>query len=638
MFEDNEIFRVIKGSSYRASVEPHRARSSSVRPNICIGDRKRDTSHSDSFWGAEKRRRTSHIDPDWPVRSKEPDTDEPVVGPPTKDSLHNSEIADAQAVAASQRQSLEYNEAAQVQSPAPTANRTQAADGFPGHSIDRYSSNLITKTTAPLQHVNSPISVGSSSRDDIVTSGSDAQKATSDLKRKRISIGESDDQYRGRSVSTAMTTPLSIIQQSDERSPMNDSRRLKRTNLGVNTTKPEAQRPTIPPPRVDIYEVIETDYEDSNVKPPARYVSSKSTAPVGVSLPKFKSWSSSIPSSDNGDSGQRIKASSDRQQAGNMEQQRRERAEQMQLKDERGRRDKFAKQQLEVGQQKPIREDSENRRLSQQKNEKERQAKIDADRIRREKRLREEAAARREFEQEVNENGDAEVEALVQTGLVAAEAEYGEVMQVDRLADGEAKKKEEMSVMKKRAENSKLNEQELVQARHETTRSSGGTKYPSKESAPRPNGMLPRAVAEYDSNITAKTPQRELASTTASNSASVGPSAGKTSCTPFIPRGRLSGLSPTVTFSSQTVKGSSQNVSSPNVGLEAQMPLPKRRVPFADTPPSGSRRSGSTSGTMKQTTLVPPRLGITDIKITPKHALPKGTTDRIGSSNSIKGV
>src|SRR5277367_3730868 len=103
VFEDNEIFRVIKGATIRASVEPHRGRSQSVEPtavfqygSVGVGKRSYGLSEAGGLLRAQKRQRIATNDPDHPMHSTEGDTVNREVQSPVEHAREVTVIQDSQ--------------------------------------------------------------------------------------------------------------------------------------------------------------------------------------------------------------------------------------------------------------------------------------------------------------------------------------------------------------------------------------------------------------------------------------------------------------------------------------------------------------------------------------------------------------
>lgn len=635
VFADNEIFRVIKGASIRASVEPHRARSSSVQPDSFTGNRKRGYTDYALQTIAEKRQRVSEQDPDRPLRSTERDSVQRVIQSPTKPTAQRTEVPDSQNTALNPGANSNINVQVEVSSSNPEHKLMNSPRASESRSNDRRSLNPIATTTSRLQQITSPTSVSSSSKDDATNNGSDLrlhqQRAGSVAKKRLYFNDEANDSNEARSVSTALTTPPSLGNQSNNPSPFVDNRKLKRPVPGTTKTKSEVPKMTRPHPRVDVYEEIETDYDEPIIKPTPRSSLpsvNRTAVPLGVSANKFRLRSSNTPTRDNSSPRPRRNVADELQEVAILERQ--ERLEKEQRLWEEQQAAKLAEQEVERDRLRQVAEHKERRLRA-----------AEARQMAEEEKRRNEAVARANAEREAAE---AKANAERQAAEIKAKLEEAETK---RLAEEQAKieamrdeKQKQLDAIRRQDEEDDLKEQELVRLRQERKHKAQELQASLKESTPRPGGMLSRAVADYESHLTPEADANMRGSSTSSAKNHIVQSNKRSSCTPFIPRGRSSVISPTLNRSSQTPTSSTPNAPAPNVGIEAQMPLPtlKRKVSFADPPSSAGRRSSSVSSSLKQTTLVPPRLGITDVKSTPHGSKPRSARSASASSSAAKGM
>jgi hypothetical protein len=558
-------------------------------------------------------------------------------------------IQDSQRSTAEDRAGRGVNELSPVVTKYRRINSNQARRG---DSVDQRHSNLIVTSSASHQHVPTPPSLASS-KDEAATSDSDAHlprsRAMSRSKRKLNFMDDSSEQDRGHSISTAVTTPQSVFQQPQTQSII-DNRKLRRPTARTGRNNAAEEQIIKKLPRQNVYEAIETDTERPSVKPVSGDVLSKIS-----NSNKWKAYRSSTTSnSDKGSPHQRkniVIKESDVQVPG--EQRLNHSDQQQKLEQEQNRVAKLAKQRAEQERSKLAFEAVEKRRLDAERKEKDREAKLASERIVAEK-VRREIEAKKAQEKEEAEAEAAAMrrrEALAKAEVAKAaqlaekvrvEAEANAKLEEQRKAmlEVEAKAREaleaeklqfELEALRKAEQENDLKEQAILQSRQENKQKSQNLKA-SLEATVRRAASTPAKV--FAAEAMPQTNQTGPAS-------SAGPAATsnkRVTCTPFIPRGRPSEFSPASLRPSQVIAGSLPRVPSRNVGLEDQMPMPpqlKRKVSFVDQAPPSARRSSTASSSLKQTTLVPPRLGITDVKSTPKRTPLKAN---VGGSKLPKGT
>lgn len=597
---------------------------------------------------APKRQRIVPNDPDRPLRSREHDT----VENPGQHTREAIVIQDSQETTTDDSSKQAVNALNQVVSKSRQINSLQNSESA---LIDRQPSIPASTSSAPLKRIPSPPSI-SSSKDEVTTSGSDVRppqsRGAARPKRKLFQVEEPNEQDGRESVSTAGTTPFSTLQLSNARSPTNGNKKLRRPTMRMSKTNAEYEKVSRTLPRKNVYEDIETDREHPSVRPTIQTVPlavGDLATPIGVSQHKWKRQWSKTPSSDKSSPRRRSTAAVEAQDMRNSKGNRLDHEEKQQLQQECDRGLQVAKQQAEQERSKLAFEAAEMRRLEaeevekerraeleteriaaeklrQQKVEEERQAKLEKNRIAAEKLRHQEAIQRAKAEAEAEAEATRKRNALTkakaeEAAQLRAKAREEEEAKAREAAEAEEKKakerqdmtRKEMEAIQKADEEDVLKEQALLRSRQEREQRKQEL---LKDTIRRGGSTGSKPVTAHKNQPSAEKEPGETAITPASTTSR--PLAGnkRGSNTAFIPRGRPS------VFSSAPANASPR-VPSPSVGLEAQMPLPpqlKRKVSFVNQPPSSGHRSSSVSTSYKQTTLVPPRIGITDVKDTPKHA------------------
>jgi hypothetical protein len=616
------------------------------------GVSKRSYGHSETedLLRAQKRQRIVTNDPDRPLHSRERDTVEREVQDSGEQAREATVIQDSQRSTTEDRAGRGVNELSPVVTKYGRINSNQARRG---DSIDQRHSNLIVTSSASHQRIPTPPSVASS-KDEAATSDSDAHlprsRAMSRSKRKLNFMDDSSEQDRGHSISTAVTTPQSVLQQPQTQSLIIDNRKLRRPAARTGRNNAAEEQIIKKFPRQNVYEVIETDTERPSVKPVSHDVLSKIS-----NSNKWKAYKSSTTSkSDKSSPHQRNNVVIKKSDVQVPEQQRLNHGDQQQtLEQERNRVAKLAKQRTEQERSKLAFEAAEKWRLDAERKEKDRDVKLTNEQIVAEK-VRREIEAKKAQEMEEAEAEAAAIrrrEALAKAEAAKAaqlaekarvEAEANTKLEEQRKArlEEEVRAREafeaeklqfELEALRKVEQENDLKEQAILQSRQENKQKSQSLKA-SLEATVRRAASTPAKVfgAEAMPQANQTGPVSSAGPAATSNK--------RVTCTPFIPHGKPSEFSPASLRPSQVIAGSLPRVPSPNVGLEDQMPMPpqlKRKVSFVDQAPLSARRSSSASSSLKQTTLVPPRLGITDVRSTPKRTplkasvtgskLPKGT-------------
>ena len=660
VFEDNEIFRVIKGATIRASVEPHQAGSQSVQPDgvfqygsVGIGKRRNGRSEAEDLLRAQKRQRIITNDPDRPIRSRERDT----VEREEQDSDENAR--EATVIQDSQETNTENLAGPGVNGVSQRITKHGQIASSPAResgSVHQRHPNPITTFSAPLQRIPAPPS-GSISKDDAATSSSEINsprsRVISQSKRKLNLVEDFSEQDRGQSTSTAVTTPLSVLQQPNHQSPIIDHKKLRRPTPRAGKSTTEDQQVARAPPRQNLYEVIETDSELPSAKPVAQDISSR----IGNSY-KWKTYrSSTTPNSDKGSSRRRRTVLIKEKDAQNLDNRGMDHEEQQQvLEREQIRAVKLAKQQADQERSRLAFEVAENERLDAEEKERERLAKLETARVAAVKLQQDIEAKRAQAEEEAKaeamrqKNALAKAEAAKAAQLAektkleaAAKARLEEQAKarfeekVAREASEADKLRLEIDALRRAERENDLKEQAVLQSRQENRRKSERLKASLEATVRRAASTPAKAVTAQNGHSAAEATPEADDNSPASN---VGPSTSgskRVTCTPFIPRGRPTGFGPATLHPSQATATSLPRVLSPNVGLEDQMPMPpqlKRKVSFVDQDPSAGCRSSSASSTLKQTTLVPPRLGITNVKSTATKSTPKRPPLKANSNGS----
>ena len=611
IFEDNEIFRVIKGATIRASVEPHRARSQSVQPNGVFqygstGAQKRSYGYSEAedLLRAQKRQRIVTNDPDRPMRSREHVTVDREVQHSEGHAREATVIQDSQDNTTKDWVGRVVNGVGQGFTKYGQMNSAQPR----GSGLDdRRPSNPVATPSAPLQRIQTP-ATANSSKDEAATSDSDVHlprsRATSRSKRKLNLIEDSSEQDRGQSTSTAMTTPLSVLQQSNHQSPVID-KKLRRPTVRAGKNNTDDQQLTRPPPRQNVYEIIETDSERPSAKLAPQDISSKLSSSY-----KWKRYSSSTTTNSEQTSPRRRRSAVIKEKdVQTPEEGRMNHEDQQALEQEQNQGIKVAKQQAEQERSRLAFEVAEKRRLDAEEKAKELQAKLESERVAAEK-LRQEIEAKKAQAQ-----AEAEAEAMREKDALA-KAEAAKAAQLAEKAKLEAEAKARLEEQRK----ARLEEEERARKASEADKQN--LKASLEATVRRAATTSAKAVAAHNDYSAAEATSEADDIGPPSNAGPATSSNKQITCTPFIPRGRPSGFTPATLRPSQATASSLPRVPSPNVGLEDQMPMPpqlKRKVSFVDQDPPSGRRSSNASSTLKQTTLVPSRLGITDLKSTPKR-------------------
>jgi hypothetical protein len=660
VFEDNEIFRVIKGATIRASVEPHQARSQSVQPDgvfqygsVGIGKRRNGRSEAEELLRAQKRQRIITNEPDRPIRSRERDT----VDREEQDSGENAReatvIQDSQEINTVDLAGPGVNGVSQrITKHGQIASSLARESG----SVHQRHTNPITTFSTPLQRIPGPPS-GSISKDEAATSSSEINsprsRVISQSRRKLDLVEDFSEQDRGQSTSTAVTTPLSVLQQPNHQSPIIDHKKLRRPTLRAGKSTTEDQQLARAPPRQNLYEVIETDSELPIAKPVAQDISSR----IGNSY-KWKTYrSSTTPNSDKSSSRQRRTVLIKANDVQTPENRRMDHEEQQVLEQEQIRAMKLAKQQADQERSRLAFETAEKKRLDAEEKEKERLAKLETERVAAVKRRQDIETKRAQAEEEAKaeatrqKNALAKAEAAKATQLaektkLEAEAKARLEEQAKAKLEEEEKAREaseadnlrlEIDALRRVERENDLKEQAVLQSRQENRRKSERLKASLEATVRRAASTPAKAVIAQNGHSAAEATPEADDNGPASNAGPATSGNKRITCTPFIPRGRPTGFSPATLHPSQATATSLPRIPSPNVGLEDQMPMPpqlKRKVSFVDQGPSVGRRSSSTSSTLKQTTLVPRRLGITDVKSTAAKSNPKHTPLRANSNGS----
>ncbi len=644
VFEDNEIFRVIKGATIRASVDPHRARSQSVQASEVFhygskGGVKRIYGYSEAedSLRAQKRQRIVTDDPDRPIRSRERDTVEREVRPPGELAEAAIFVQDSQETTTKDLTGRGIDSLSQATTEVGRMNPTRP---LRSGLVDRGHSNLLATSSTSHQHISTPPSI-TSSKDEAAASDSDVQsprsRAISRSKRKLNFTDDFSEQDRGHSISTAVTTPQSVLQPPKIQSPMIDNKKLRRPTVRGNKSVAEGELKNKTLPRQNVYEVIETDSERPSVKTVHQEVSST----ISNSY-KWKAYrSSTTPNSDKSSPSQHRNTVT-KQKDIQIEDKRLNHDELQKVELEPNRVTKLAKQREERERSRLAFEAVEKKRLDAEEKEKERQAKLEGERQAAEKLRKEVEAkktlAKKQAEAEVARKRDALAKAeavkaaqLAEKARKEAEAEARLREQSKARFEEEERAREaseaerlqiEIDTIRKAEKENDLTERALFQSRQENEQKSQNLKASLEATVRRAASTPVKAVSEHHGySATEATPQANSIAPI-SSAGSITSSNKWVTCTPFIPRGKQSGFSPATLRPSEATADSLPTVSSPNVGLEDQMPLPpqlKRKVSFADQAPPSRRRCSSTSSALKQTTLVPPRLGITDVKSTPRR-------------------
>jgi hypothetical protein len=236
----------------RASVDPHLASGSSV--GYAFANAKRYTGYSEFEDSSrpEKRQRL-HVDPDRPLPSSEREASQNTGQIPPKIELDSTVI--------------------------PNSQRTE---------VDKAKSNY-ANNRPPVEPV-LPNGVSEAPRDDVSSTGSDVKrrKERSKLITKRNASRFKTPAKRHRSGSTSVTTPSSAIQELSENTPLN--KKLKRPSIELNNGTPKAiANKTLP--RADVYDVVETDYEEPMVRPKRPISATKSNASfssLGINESKWR--------------------------------------------------------------------------------------------------------------------------------------------------------------------------------------------------------------------------------------------------------------------------------------------------------------------------------------------------------------
>jgi hypothetical protein len=639
VFEDNEVFRVIKGDTIRASVEPHGARSQSVQPNGVFqygsagpGKRSYNQSEAENSTRAPKRQRIVTSDPDRPVRSRERDTVEREI------QILEHQVQETTVIQDSQQSTTGFRIGQRMSGLSPRITKVwqmNSSQARPIDSVDRRHSDAMARTSGPHQCIPSPPSIASS-KDEAATSDSDAHltrsRAMSRWTKQLNFIDDSSERDRGHSISTAVTTPQSVLQQSKNQSPIRENKKLRRPTVrtGKYNTADEQRNKVLP--RENVYEVIETDTERLSVTPASRDVLLKIN-----NSNKWKTYrSSTTPNSGKSGPQQRRNVASKEDYLRVLVQKQpthegQQKDQQQPAERERNQVAKLAEQQAEQERSRLAFKVAERRRIDAERDELEREAKLEIERVATEK-LRKEIEAKK-----AQEKWEAEAarrqEALVRTEAAKAaqlaektrlEAEANSRLEEENVRlkkeerDREASEAEKLQLetetLRKAEKGNDLKEQAILQSREENKQKSQ-TLRASLEATVRRAARTPaKVVASHESPSANDIRSASTAnSTTASNK--------QATCTPFIPRGRPSDNS------LASLHPSLARVPSPNVGLEDQMPMPpqlNRKVSFVDQARPSALRS-STSSLLKQTTLVPQRLGFTDMRSTPKRTPLKTT-------------
>jgi hypothetical protein len=650
IFEDNEIFRVIKGAPIRASVEPHRARSQSVQPNGAFqygstGPQKRSYGYSEAeeLLRAQKRQRIITNDPDHPIRSREHVAVDREAQYSEGHAREATVIQDSQNNTTMDWTGRGINGVRQGITKCGQMKTTQAR----WSGLDDWRQpNPVATPPAHLQRIPAP-ETANSSKDEAATSDSDVHlpvsRATSRSKRKLNLIDDFSEQDRGQSTSTAITTPLSVLQQSNNQSPAIDNKKLRRPTIRAGKNNTDDQQVTRPPPRQNVYEVIETDSERPSAKPAPQDISSKLSNSY-----KWKRYSlSATPNSEQISPRRHRSAVIRKKDMQTTEQMRMNlEAQQQALDPVHNRTEKLAKQQAEQERSRLAFEAAEKRRLDAEEKEKDRQAKVESERVAAEKLRREVEAKKAQAEAEATRKKDALAKAkaantaqLAEQAKVEAEAKARlEEEERAREASEASKHRLKIDALRKAEKENDLKEQAVLLSRQENRQKSQNLKASLEATVRRAATAPAKAVAAHNGHSATEATSEANEIGPVSNANTDISSNKRITCTPFIPRGRPTGFSPATLHPSQATSSSLPRVPSPNVGLEDQMPMPpqpKRKVSFVDQNPPSGRRSSSTSFTLKQTTLVPPRLGITELKSTPKRTPLKASSN---SSKPSKGV
>jgi hypothetical protein len=527
-----------------------------------------------------------------------------------------------------------------------------------GGSFDRRYPNPFVTSLAPVQRIPTPPS-GSSSKDEAATSGSEVNlrpsRAISQSKRKLNLIEDFGEEDRGQSISTAVTTPLSALQQPNHQSPMFDNKKLRRPTLRAGKSNTEEQEVAKALPRQNVYEVIETDTERPSAKSATQNVLSK----IGNSY-KWKQRSSTTPNSEKSSPRQRRTTVTKEKDLQSAEDERLNHEDQQQkLEQERNRAATLAKQRAEKERSKLAFEAAERRRLEKEAEEKKKQdeAKLKNERVAAETR-RQEALKAKEVAAQARAEAEAEA-TRKRNALAKAEADKtAQLMEKARLEEDEKARLEEqrkamleeerrareaseadklrlgIDALRKAEKENDLKEQALLQLRQENRQKSQNLKASLEATVRRAASTPAKAVTARDGHSATEATLEAGDIVPASTAGPAIISNKRVTCTPFIPRGRPSGLSPAALHSSEATTESLPRVSSPNVGLEDQMPMPpqlKRKVSFVDQVPPSRGRSSSVSSALRQTTLVPPSAVKSTLKRTPMKANSNGSKPSKGA-------
>lgn len=251
VFEDNEVFRVIKGSTMRASVEPHLRRGADIQPEFSSAKRQIGPSESDDYLRRGKRKRL-WLDPDQPIFSNE------------RDILQDDDRS---------QQVFELN-------------TTVVPNSQRAHSDQVTAFDLNDR---PLATYTFPNGVSERPTRDDGSSHIKQRKEQPKLAAKMNSSHFETSAERRRSGSNATTTSkISVQGLAENTTPL--TKKLKRPSMeSINGAPAAIAKKT--PGQADIYEVIETDYEGPITKPKGLVLevnSNVTRSSLGKTEPKWR--------------------------------------------------------------------------------------------------------------------------------------------------------------------------------------------------------------------------------------------------------------------------------------------------------------------------------------------------------------
>lgn len=490
VFEDNEIFRVVRGATWRQSVEPFRARSVSVQPEIQtqiqrqrqqsvlsnantglgvagVAGRKRQMGSPTAWTGAgaaQKRQRTASaaVDPNRPMRSVERDTALRAtvrrasgVTAASSQTAFTKEIQDSQEAVRSQHSVQTQNSTTMVPPPRPRSRASSTRKSLPATSRSlRQSGSFLDLLPDSFEHAGTPQKPASdassaATRDEAVFSDQQNQNrncAASVTRMKIVFMEELNNPERGASVSTAQTTPvvaeapvissLQLPLASSQPSPgsaPDSAKKLKRPSEGakVAASKIQLQPKTAQArQRTDVYE----DFEDATTSSAAQQPAIGRSTRI---VPPTKAIASASQPTANGTVEESDDAESDHDDNSEKENLRQRETERLVSQAEEKQRLEWEKEEAEAEAARKAREEQEQRAREEAetkaREEEEKQRKIH-EQEEMDRRAREEEAelARLEAERLAREAREAEDRARTEAEA-EAEAEAAKAAEAARL-------------------------------------------------------------------------------------------------------------------------------------------------------------------------------------------------------------